>query len=70
MVLKLSYFYKKLQKIFALFLVTNFNTSPMPPTLENFSLDALNSEQKPSVEKPFDRAGHKPVDRRVNRSRF
>ena len=27
------------------------------PPFENFSLDALNSEQKPSVKKPVDRAG-------------
>ena len=31
--------------------VTNFNTSPMPPSFENFSLDTLNSEQKPSIKK-------------------
>ena len=32
--------------------ITNFNTSPMPPPLfENFLLDTLNSEQKPSVKK-------------------
>ena len=30
---------------------------------ENFSLDTLNSEQKPSVKKPVDRAGQKLVDR-------
>ena len=29
----------------------------MPPPFENFSLDILNSEQKPSVKKPVDRAG-------------
>ena len=27
------------------------------PTFETFSLDTLNSEQKPSVKKPVDRAG-------------
>ena len=31
--------------------VTNFNTSPMPLRFENFSLDTLNSAQKPSVKK-------------------
>ena len=36
----------------------------MPPRpFENFSLDTLNSEQKPSVKIPVDRAGQKPVDR-------
>ena len=29
----------------------------MPTPFENFSLDTLNSEQKPSVKKPVDRAG-------------
>ena len=29
----------------------------MPPPFENFSLDILNSEQKPSVKKLVDRAG-------------
>ena len=33
---------------------------PSPP-FENFSLDTLNSEQKPSVKKPVDRAGQKPA---------
>ena len=50
--------------------VTNFNTSPMPPPFENFSLDTLKSEQKPSVKIPVDRAGQKPVDLRVNRRWF
>ena len=38
------------------FKVTNFNTSPMPPPppFESLSLDALNSEQKPSVKKGED----------------
>ena len=35
---------------------------PSPP-FENFSLDALDREQKLSVKKPVDRAGQKPVDR-------
>ena len=40
----------------------------MAPPFEKFLLDALNSEQKPSVKKkPVDRAGQKPVDRPVNR---
>ena len=49
--------------------VTNFNTSPKPPPprFENFSLDTLNSEQKPSAKIPVDRAGQKPVDRPVDR---
>ena len=29
----------------------------MPPRFENFSLNTLNSEEKPSVKKPVDRAG-------------
>ena len=37
----------------------------MPPSFENFSLDALKSEQKPSVKKLVDRAAQKPVDRPV-----
>ena len=56
-VLKFSYFYKKTPKFLnaKIFLgppsgVTNFNTSPMPP-FEVFSLDALNSKQKPSVKR-------------------
>ena len=32
-----------------------------PTTFESFLLDALNSEQKPSVKEPVDRAGQKPV---------
>ena len=62
-VLKLSYFCKFLFAISflrPLSKVTNFNTSPMPPHFENFSLDTLKSEQKPSVKKPVDR----PVNRR------
>ena len=40
----------------------------MPPSpFENFSLNALNSEEKPSVKKPVDRADQKPVDRPVKR---
>ena len=31
------------------FKVTNFNTSPMPPLFENFSLNTLISEEKLSV---------------------
>ena len=43
--------------------VTNLNTKPMDPLpFENFSLDALNSQQKNSVKKP--------VDRPVNQRRF
>ena len=42
----------------------------MPLPFENFSLNILNSEQKPSVKKPVDRAGQKQVDRPVNRRRF
>ena len=34
---------------------------------ERFSLDTLNSEQKPSVKKTVNRAGQKPLDRPVNR---
>ena len=54
-VLRLNYFCKKRQNFF-FFLrppsgVTNIDTSPMAPLFENFSLDALNSEQKPSVKK-------------------
>ena len=66
----MSHFCKKTTTFFAFFFlrppskVTNFNTSPMPPPFENFSLDTLNSEQKPSVKKPVDRAGQKPVNRR------
>ena len=37
---------------------------PWPLSFENFSLGALNSEQKPSVKKPVDRAGQKPANRR------
>ena len=68
--LKIESFLQKTQKFFAFFLrplskVTNFNTSPMPPTaFENFSFNTLNSEQKPSVKKTVDRAGQKPVNRR------
>ena len=57
-ILKWSHFCKK-RKIFCVFFfetpskVTNFNTSPTPPPppppFENFSLDTLNSEEKPSV---------------------
>ena len=36
---------------------------PLPP-FENFSLNTLNSEEKPSVKKTVDRAGRKPVNRR------
>ena len=50
--------------------VVNFNTSPMPPPSKEFSLDALNSEQTPTVQKAVDQAGQKPVDRQVNRYRF
>ena len=32
-------------------ILTNFNTSFMPPSFEIFLLDVLNSEQKPSVKK-------------------
>ena len=48
----------------------------MPPSpFENFLLNTLNSEEKPSVkktvdragQKPVERAGQKPVDRPVNR---
>ena len=49
--LKIESFLQKTQKFFFLrppSKVTNFNTSTMPP-FENFSLDTLNSEQKPSV---------------------
>ena len=42
----------------------------MGPPFENFLLDDLNNEQKPSVKKPVDRAGQKPVDRPVNWRRF
>ena len=54
--LKIESFLQKTQKFFCVFFlrppskVTNFNTSPNPP-FENFSLDTLNSEQKPSVKK-------------------
>ena len=34
----------------------------MPPSFENFSLDTLSSEQKPSLKKLVDRAGQKPAD--------
>ena len=71
-----SFLQKKAKRFFLFFLrpsskVTNFNTSPMPLPLlfENFSLDTLNSEQKP-VKIPVDRAGQKPVDRPVNRRWF
>ena len=67
---KIESFLQKTEKFFPFFFlrspskVTNFNTSPMPfPPFENFSLDTLNSEQKPSVKKPVDRAGQKPIDR-------
>ena len=33
----------------------------MPPPFENFLLDTLNSEQKPSAKKTVDREGQKPV---------
>ena len=33
----------------------NLTPHPCPPPLKNFSLDTLNSEQKPSVKKPVDR---------------
>ena len=51
---KIELFLQKKQKLFAFFFKTpfrshNFNTSPMPPPFKNFSLDALNSKQKPSV---------------------
>ena len=63
--LKIESFLQKKKKLFCVFFlrppakVTKFNTSPMPqpPSLENFSLDTLNSEQKPSVKKTVDRAG-------------
>ena len=69
--LKIEAFLQKTQIFFLRFFilrppskVTNFNTSHMPPPpFGNFSLDTLISEQKPSVKKPVDRAGQKPVDR-------
>ena len=42
---------------------------PSPP-FENFSLDTLNNEQKPSVKKPVNRADQKPVNWSVNRRWF
>ena len=40
----------------------------MPPSpFENFSLNTMNSEEKPSVKKTVDRAGQKPIDRPVDR---
>ena len=33
----------------------------MPSSFENFSLDTLSSEQKPSVKIPVDQAGQKPL---------
>ena len=60
---------QKLQNLIVFFLrlpsgVTNFNTPPtLPFPFENFLLDALRSEEKPSVKKTVDRAGQKPVDR-------
>ena len=53
--LKIELFLQKTQKLFCVsFLrppskVTNFYTSPMPPHFENFLLNTLNSEQKPSA---------------------
>ena len=53
--IKIELFLQKTQKLFCVsFLrppskVTNFYTSPMPPHFENFSLNTLNSEQKPSA---------------------
>ena len=55
--LKIESFLQKTKKFFAFFFVrspskvTNFNNSPMLSPFENFSLDILNSEQKPSVKK-------------------
>ena len=74
--LKTELFSQKTQKFFCVFFlrplsgVTNFNTSPMPPLFRKLLLDELNSEQKPSVKKPVDRADQKPVDRPVNRRGF
>ena len=66
----MSHFCKK-RKIFLSFFVrppskvTNIDTSPMPPPpFENFSLNTLNIEEEPSVKKPVDRAGQKPIDGR------
>ena len=57
----MSYFCKKRKQFFAFFFlrhrVTNFNTSPKLPPFENYLLDILNSEQKPSAKKPVDQAG-------------
>ena len=57
--LKIELLLQKTQKFFCVFFlrppsgVTNFNTSPIPP-FAPLSLDALNSEQKPSVKKTVD----------------
>ena len=72
-----------LKKFFAFFFAQNFfcvffwdsraksqilTPHPCPSSpFEDFSLYTLNSEQKPSVKKPVDRAGQKPVDRPVDR---
>ena len=62
--LKIESFLQKKANFFCFFSetplkVTNFNTSPMPPSppFENFLLNTLNNEQKPSVKIPVDRAG-------------
>ena len=55
--LKIKLCLHKRQTFFAFFFlrlqseVTNSNTSPTSPSFENFSLDILKSEQKPSVKK-------------------
>ena len=41
---------------------------PPSPTFENISLNTLNSEQKPSVKKPVDRAGQPVFLHRQKRS--
>ena len=74
--LKLELFLQKKQKFFLRFIlrppskVTNLTPHPWPPFFENFSLDALNSEQRASVKKLVNRADQKPVDRPVNRRKL
>ena len=74
-VLKLSHFCKKRKNFFAFFFwdprLKSQILAPYPsPPFENFSLNILNSEEKPSVKKSVDRAGQKPVDQPVNRQWF
>ena len=51
-------------------IVSNFNTSPMPPPFWKFFIRYIEQWTKTFCKKPVDRAGQKPVDRPVNRRWF